>query len=64
MSKKSNNYVEEFDKVVVYYDNGQEALGAIIDTLLINKTNVERRIEFDHKEKKIVSSIWYVNFCR
>ena len=53
MSKKSNNYVEEFDKVVVYYDNGQEALGAIIDTLLINKTNVERRIEFDHKEKRL-----------
>ena len=53
LSKKSNNYVEEFDKVVVYYDNGQEALGAIIDTLLINKTNVERRIEFDHKEKRL-----------
>ena len=53
MSKKSNNYVEEFDKVVVYYDNGQEALGAIIDTLLINKTNVERRIECDHKEKRL-----------
>lgn len=53
MSKKSNNYVEEFDKVVVYYDNGQEALGAIIDTLLINKTNVERRIEFDHKERRL-----------
>lgn len=53
MSKKSNNYVEEFDKVVVYYDNGQEALEAIIDTLLINKTNVERRIEFDHKEKRL-----------
>ena len=48
-----SDYINEFDKVVVYYDNGQEALGAIIDTLLINKTNVERRIEFDHKEKRL-----------
>ena len=27
-----SDYMNEFDKVVVYYDNGQEALGAIIDT--------------------------------
>lgn len=46
-------YMNEFEKVVVYYDNGQDALGAIIDTLLLNKTNVEHRIEFDHKEKRL-----------
>lgn len=45
--------MNEFEKVVVYYDNGQDALGAIIDTLLLNKTNVEHRIEFDHKEKRL-----------
>ena len=48
-----SDYMNEFEKVVVYYDNGQEALGAIIDTLLINKNNVEHRIEFDHKEKRL-----------
>lgn len=48
-----NEYMNEFEKVVVYYDNGQEALGAIIDTLLINKNNVEHRIEFNHKEKRL-----------
>ena len=48
-----NEYMDEFEKVVVYYDNGQEALGAIIDTLLITKNNVEHRIEFDHKEKRL-----------
>ena len=32
-----SEYMNEFEKVVVYYDNGQEALGAIIDTLLLNK---------------------------
>ena len=46
-------YMNEFDQVVVYYDNGQEALGAIIDTLLITKNNVEHRIEFDHKDKRL-----------
>ena len=48
-----NEYMDEFEKVVVYYDNGQEALGAIIHTLLITKNNVEHRIEFDHKEKRL-----------
>ena len=48
-----SNYMNQFEKVVVYYDNGQEALGAIIDTLLITKNNVEHRIEFDHKEKRL-----------
>ena len=47
------DYMDEFEKVVVYYDNGQEALGAIIDTLLITKNNVEHRIEFNHKEKRL-----------
>ena len=36
-----------------YYDNGKDALGAIIDTLLMTKNNVEHRIEFDHKEKRL-----------
>lgn len=48
-----NEYMSEFDKVVIYYDNGQDALGAIIDTLLIHKNNIEHRVEFDHKEKRL-----------
>lgn len=48
-----SDYMKEFEKVVVYYDNGQDALGAIIDTLLLNKNNTEHRIEFDHKEKRL-----------
>lgn len=46
-------YMNEFETVVIYYDNGQEALGSIIDTLLINKNNVEHRVEFNHKEKRL-----------
>ena len=49
----TDDYMNQFEKVVVYYDNGQEALGAIIDTLLMNKNNVEHRIEFDHKVKRL-----------
>ena len=48
-----SSYMNEFEKQIVYYDNGQEALGAIIDTLLMTKNNVERRIEFNHKEKRL-----------
>ena len=48
-----NDYMNEFEKVIIYYDNGQDALGAIIDTLLLNSANVEQRIDFDHKEKRL-----------
>ena len=48
-----NDYMNEFEKIVIYYDNGQEVLGAIIDTLLFDKNNVEHRIEFDHKDKRL-----------
>ena len=48
-----NDYLKQFEKIVIYYDNGQEALGAIIDTLLINKNNIEHRIDFNHKEKRL-----------
>ena len=47
------DYMNEFEKVVIYYDNGQETLGAIIDTLLITRNNIEHRIEFNHKEKRL-----------
>ena len=48
-----NDYMNQFEKIVIYYDNGQEALGAIIDTLLITRSNVEHKIEFNHKEKRL-----------
>lgn len=48
-----NDYIDEFEKVVIYYDNGQEELGAIIDSIIKDKNNVEHRTEFDHKEKRL-----------
>lgn len=47
------NYIDGFEKVVIYYDNGQGSLGRMLDTLLITKHNVEHRVQFDHKEKRL-----------
>ena len=48
-----DDYIKQFDKIVIYYDEGQASLGGIIDTLITIKPNAERRIEFDHTEKRL-----------
>ena len=48
-----NIYVTEFKKVVIYYDNGQEELGKILDDILKDNNNIEHRVEFDHKDKRL-----------
>ena len=40
-------------KIVIYYDNGQETLATILDTLFASNPNVERRIDFDHTKKRL-----------
>ncbi len=47
------NYFKSFDEIAIYYDNGQEALAKIIDKLFTNNFNVERKIKFDHSEKRL-----------
>lgn len=49
----NRNYLESFDKIVIYYDNGQETLATILDTLFNTNPKVERRIEFDHTKKQL-----------
>ncbi len=51
----SNNqyYLDTFDKIVIYYDNGQETLATILDTLFVTNAKVERRIKFNHTEKRL-----------
>ena len=49
----NREYINSFDKIVIYYDNGQETLATILDTLFANNSNVERRIEFDHTKKRL-----------
>ena len=49
----NKNYFDTFDKIVIYYDNGQETLGAILDIVFILNDKIERRIDFDHIEKRL-----------
>ncbi len=49
----NKEYLDSFDKIVIYYDNGQETLATVLDTLFATNSKVERRIEFDHKKKRL-----------
>lgn len=53
MIKEHENYFNKFDKIILYYDNGQETLGAILDLLFSRFEGFEHRINFDHKEKRL-----------
>lgn len=53
MIRKNEEYFNKFDKIVLYYDNGQETLGIILETTFSIFEGFEHRIEFDHKEKRL-----------
>lgn len=53
MIKEHEDYFNKFDKIVLYYDNGQEPLGYILDSLFIRFDGFEHRVYFDHKEKRL-----------
>ncbi|SEF99362.1 hypothetical protein SAMN02910276_01614 [Butyrivibrio sp. Su6] len=44
MLKEHMDYLKEYDKVIVYYDNGQRKLGSILNAIFsIQLSNVEFR---------------------
>lgn len=51
--KNNEGYFNKFDKIVMYYDNGQEPLGYILDSLFIRFNSYEHRVKFDHVEKRL-----------
>lgn len=53
MIKVHETYFEKFDKIVMYYDNGQEVLGTILDSIFLRFDGFEHRVEFDHIEKRL-----------
>lgn len=53
MIKDSEEYFKRFDKIVLYYDNGQEPLGYILESLFIRFDGFEHKVDFDHKEKRL-----------
>ena len=53
MVKEHENYFSNFDCIVMYYDNGQEVLGTILDSIFLRFDGFEHRVDFDHKEKRL-----------
>ena len=53
MIKEHQDYFNKFKKIVMYYDNGQEILGTILDSIFQRFDGFEHRIDFDHKEKRL-----------
>ena len=53
MVKEHEKYFRKFNKIVMYYDNGQEVLGTIIDSIFLRYDNFEHKVDFDHKEKRL-----------
>lgn len=51
--KEYENYYNKFDRIVMYYDNGQEVLGTILDAIFSRFDGFEHRVDFDHKEKRL-----------
>ncbi|MDD7151222.1 MAG: hypothetical protein SOT91_05855 [Bacilli bacterium] len=53
MVKEHERYFNKFDMIIMYYDNGQEVLGTILDAIFSRYKGFEHRVEFDHKEKRL-----------
>ena len=53
MVKENEKYLKKFDKIVMYYDNGQEILGTILDSIFLQFNGFEHKVDFDHKEKRL-----------
>ena len=47
------DYMEGFEKVTIYYDNGQETLASILDNFCQAKKNVEHKTIFNHIEERL-----------
>lgn len=47
------DYFNKFDKIVLYYDNGQEYLGVILESIFQRFDNFEHKIEFNHVQKRL-----------
>ena len=53
MINKHETYFKKFEEIVMYYDNGQEVLGTILDSIFTRFEGFEHRVDFDHKEKRL-----------
>ena len=47
------DFFDKFDKIVLYYDNGQETLGIVLDSIFSQFDGFEHKVNFNHKEKRL-----------
>ena len=50
---ENKKYLDSFDKIVIYYDNGQETLATILDIVFAVNEKVERIVNFDHIKERL-----------
>lgn len=50
---ENESYFSKFDRIIMYYDNGQEVLGNILDSLFCKFDGYEHVVDFNHKEKRL-----------
>lgn len=53
MINDNESYFKKFDRIVLYYDNGQEVLGTILEAIFYRFNNFEHKINFNHVEKRL-----------
>ena len=53
MIKEHEKYFKKFDKIVMYYDNGQEILGTILESIFLQFDGFEHKVNFNHEEKRL-----------
>ena len=51
--KKHEQYFNKFDKIVMYYDNGQEILATILESIFLRFDSFEHKVDFNHEEKRL-----------
>ena len=53
MVKDKEEYFNKFDKIVMYYDDGQEGLTNILNSVFYRFNGFEQRSNFNHREKRL-----------
>lgn len=53
MVKEKEEYFNRFDSIVLYYDNGQETLSIILDSIFSAFDGYMHKSNFDHEEKRL-----------
>ena len=58
----NKRYLDSFDKILIYYDNGQRTLGVAINETFSILENYEQVIEFNHIQERLFQSADMLTF--